>query len=268
MVINEENKWFAVNGEWFDIQFSDFAMSKEGEKIRSYLNSKKYKVSDTDETYRVINSWSDSGLLLDEGERTNGWRKFSLLDLHWLQIIKELRTLGLGLDKINTLKSYLFKNDSLLNFGFFIAQTIGKQDIILIMTPTGEGCFLREQEYYNFQRANPLPNTFIVISLNKIYADLVKKPELRNKNEKLKMIPVDDREINILSKIAFEPELKEVNIKSKNRKIDKVYYKKHKDNVGNVDELVRNFRKAGGNGDLVIKKQDGKLVAVEQIDKT
>lgn len=268
MATNEENKWFGINGEWFDTQFSDFVMSKDYEKIRSYLNNKKYKVSDTDETYRVINSWSDSGLLLDEEKRNNGWRKFSLLDLLWLQIIKELRTLGLGLDKIKNLKDYLFTNGSSIYFEFFIAQTISKQDIILIVTPIGEGCFLKELEYYNFQMITPLPNTFIVISLNKIYADLVKKPELRNKNRKLKMIPLDDREIDILSKIAFETELKEVTIKPKNRKIDRVNFKTEKQNPDQAIVEISKALKDGTRKELLIKQKDGRVVVIERVDQT
>jgi hypothetical protein len=208
----DEKKWFAINGEWFEKEFSDFVMSENGTKIRTYLGTKKYKVSDTTETYRVINSWSDSGLLLDEEDRKNGWRKFSLTDMLWLQILKELRNLGLGLDKLNELKGSIFKQHGNLLFEFFIAQTISKKDIVLIVTPSGSGSFIRETEYYNFQIINPTPTTFIVVSLNKIYSDLANKPELKEKNAKPPVL-LDDREEELLSRIASDSELSEIAVR-------------------------------------------------------
>jgi hypothetical protein len=261
------DKWVIVNGEWFEKDFSDFIMSEEGQTIREYLTDKKYKVSDTGETYRVINSWSESGLLLDELGRENGWRKFSLSDLLWLQILKELRGLGLGLDKLKELKGSIFKTYNGLLFDFFIAQTISKRDILLIIHPSGFGALVRESEYHFFQNINPSPATHIIISLNKLYSDLINKPELKYKNE-ISPLVLDTREVEILSKINEEDNLKEIKVNIKNKKIDRIHYKTHKDSSKNIKQIVKEFEKAGGNGDLILKKQDGRYVAVEQTDKT
>jgi DNA-binding transcriptional MerR regulator len=263
----DKDKWFAINGEWFEKQFSEFVMSETGLTIRTYLGNKKYKVSDTNETYRVINSWSDSGLLLGEDDRKNGWRKFSLTDMVWLQILKELRELGLGLDKLRDLKGSLFKEDRTLLFEFFIAQTIGKKDIVLIVTKNGDGSFIRETEYHNFQIITPTPTTFIVVSLNKIVAEVTGKPELKEKNESTPIL-INDREREIINKIAFENDLKEIVIKPKDGKINRVEFKTEKINPEQVIAEITKALKDGKRKELIIKQEDGKVVIMGRVDKT
>lgn len=264
------NKWFAINGEWFEDQFSEFVVSETGLVIRQHLGNKKYKVSDTNETYRVINSWSDSGLLLGENDRTNGWRKFSLTDMIWLQILKELRELGLSLDKLRELKSSIFKDNSNLLFQFFIAQAISKKDIVLIVTKNGDGSFIRETEYHNFQIITQVPTTFIVMSLNKIYADVTNKPKLKEKNEDAPLL-INSRERELINRITFDNELKEVVIKPKNNKINRVEFKTA---IQNPEEAITEIRKAlkddtkGKRKTLSVIQEDGKVVLIERVDKT
>lgn len=270
MAKSDKDKWFAINGEWFEKQFSEFIISEMGLTVRQYLGNKKYKVSDTNETYRVINSWSDSGLLLNENGRDNSWRKFSLTDMIWLQILKELRELGLGLDKLRNLKESLFKKESTLLFEFFIAQTISKKDIVLIITKNGDGSFIRESEYHNFQIITPTPTTFIVVSMNKVYADVTNKPELKKKNEDVP-VSINSREREIINKIALENDLKEVVIKPKNGKINRVEFKTA---IQNPEEAISEIRKAlkdnskGKRKTLSVIQEEGKVVLIERVDKT
>ena len=86
---------------WYDDVFLELAYGEQGEQARLFINTPRYTVKDSGATYRVINSWAAQKLLperREDGEAT--WRKLTLKDLIWLEIIKELREFGLSLEKI------------------------------------------------------------------------------------------------------------------------------------------------------------------------
>jgi DNA-binding transcriptional MerR regulator len=64
-------------------------------------------VNDLCISYRTINSWETSGLMLRERTNSRNWHKFSFVDFVWLNIVYELRQLGFPLIKIKKLKDYL-----------------------------------------------------------------------------------------------------------------------------------------------------------------
>ena len=57
--------------------------------IDSYTE-KNFKASDTGQSYRTLNSWDNAGLLLNLPKDDNKWRKFSIVEILWIFIIKEL----------------------------------------------------------------------------------------------------------------------------------------------------------------------------------
>jgi DNA-binding transcriptional MerR regulator len=124
--------------------FYEFDTDEKYLPLKEQLNEKKYPVSKTDASYRTINSWSEAGLLLEEEDRNNGWRKFSILDLVWLEILKELRAIGFGLEKLQVLKKCLFENEYVEYDGdttFFAFYTTYTQieDVRLIVLADGTG---------------------------------------------------------------------------------------------------------------------------------
>ncbi|MFD0749307.1 MerR family transcriptional regulator [Mucilaginibacter calamicampi] len=67
-------------------------------------------VNDLGISYRTINSWETSGLMLRERSNSRNWHKFSFVDFVWLNIVYELRQLGFPLSKIKMLKDFLNEN--------------------------------------------------------------------------------------------------------------------------------------------------------------
>lgn len=66
-------------------------------KIRERI----YPASKIGASYRVINHWTEKGILADlREENSREWRKFSFSDLVWVKILEELRGYGMSLDKI------------------------------------------------------------------------------------------------------------------------------------------------------------------------
>ena len=90
---------FAEYAPWFVDVFDDLAYAQQGEQARVFINTPRYTVKDSNATYRVINTWAAQGLLPERREENTSWRKLSLKDLIWLEILKELREFGLPLEK-------------------------------------------------------------------------------------------------------------------------------------------------------------------------
>jgi DNA-binding transcriptional MerR regulator len=261
-----------LKGDGFDIAFSSFIFDTKSAKFRERLNERRYTVSDTPETYRVINSWGDAGLLFDDKSRENGWRKFSFLELCWLQIIRELRGLGFGREKIQKLKECLFQkytedgSDKTYLLEYYLACVMSDIDVVVVVLSQGDGDIGTEDEYHASQPIFDLPATHIVISLNKVRAEITENLNDKIKNQKF--YSLDETEAGVLSKIASREDLKEVNLIIKNGKIGRVNYKKQKVNPEETLNLIREALKEGGRKEITIKQENGEVVSFEQVDKT
>ena len=266
--------------ESFVNRLEKFSNDKAYDGLRSIFREKKYFVASLGGIgYKSINTWEEAGILLEDKEDREGgkWRKFDLVELAWFRIIHELRSVGVGLNQLAKVKNSLFyqfgrkrskpvESKNLLDF--FMAEVLDKKDVILVVSPDGRSSMLLEEDYILSQLKLSLPNTLVTLSLNRLLGDIFNNPELYVKNNIYYPLKENSRDTDLLMRISTDKNLKEVKIDLKNRKISRIYYKEHKDDVRDVRKIVRDFEQSGGNGDLILKKQDGKFVAVEQTDKT
>lgn len=98
----------------FDDVFDSLAFmgGELGERGREFVNQPRYTVRDTGATYRIINHWASQGLLPERREKDSaGWRKLSIKDLLWLEIVKELREFGFPIEKIKKTFDCLISED-------------------------------------------------------------------------------------------------------------------------------------------------------------
>ena len=72
--------------------------------FKTTLNEPCFPVSDEHPSSRILNHWNEVGILEDRRPEGKGWRKFSLTETVWIDIIKKLRKFGLDLKKIKTVK--------------------------------------------------------------------------------------------------------------------------------------------------------------------
>lgn len=64
------------------------------------------KSSNLPVSYRQLNSWQKLGIVIgDRGDNMNGWRKFSVCDRVWIEIILVCRKFGISLENIQKVKS-------------------------------------------------------------------------------------------------------------------------------------------------------------------
>jgi len=80
-----------------------------------FLFDKVFTVSGTGIDRRELHKWQKAGLLPFSKEQ--GWDKFSFIDLMWLKMIEELRTVKVDMDEIRKLKVYFFEDRDFLEKG-------------------------------------------------------------------------------------------------------------------------------------------------------
>lgn len=250
--------------------FYNFDTDKKYQPLKEQLNDKKYPVSKTDSSYRAINSWSEAGLLLEEDDRENGWRKFSFLDLIWLEIIKELRAVGFGLDDLSRLKKCLFDNQYVETNGdttFFAFYTSYTQieDVRLIVLADGTGTLAFTQEYQASLIAKLIPTTHTIININNIFSKLTGNSAYASLKNPSSFI--DKKELEMVEKIRTE-DFSEVKLKIKDNKVVRVSYETLINNPENTIEHIRKLLSKSAMREITIFQEGKRGHQIKQVDKT
>ena len=75
----------------------------------SVLRKKKFSIKDTGLTYRIINNWSEKGLISHLREKEGKWHRLNALELIEIHIYKELKEIGFSIEKIKKVKEDFYK---------------------------------------------------------------------------------------------------------------------------------------------------------------
>ena len=89
-----------LRGEAFYTAFDMYYESESGQKISEWLNDKRHRLEAGTVSYRVINHWENMGLLSGFRSSGKGWRKYSIVDRVYIEVVIALRRLGFPLEKI------------------------------------------------------------------------------------------------------------------------------------------------------------------------
>lgn len=187
---------------------------------------RRFSASDLGVPYRWIYHWDEKELLFSASDNDGSWRKFNFIDFLWIEIIVELRKLGLSLDSIYELKqllgTQLEMDDTLLNDWFntdvnqlkgddksylnvlllLIAECLSTgADIFLLIDENGECIIYNENtndnhdsETYYFRQ-----KTHLSLSLRHILVQFITKYKLVDELTTLSL--VDPNEFEIISLI-------------------------------------------------------------------
>ncbi len=178
------------------IHIDEYLILPELKPYRKFLREKRYSSSDLGVAYRVINHWAEIGLIIDDRPNTKApskWRKFSIVDIVWVYVIKELRKYGFGLDKLLELRASLFnyagdiKTPS-FDLEFRIFLTMSKTSVNLLIYDDGLGLFTSTSQQssekfikgYLGKELNK--SSFILVDLNKIASKVLSKSNLPDFN--------------------------------------------------------------------------------------
>lgn len=247
------------------------------------INEPVFRVSKDRFPYRVINSWDNENILIGlDNNRDNKWRYFSLLGLVWLEIVRQLRVVGIGIEKIKLNKKLIeFKSgpDLITKTNFSILEMLliryfseGKTNTYLVFDETYLSNFYFDIEGSKLDLSNS--DFKIIINLDRIFKNIKNDAEDQDWLGET-LISVDkendtkDRLKEISEKVnSSDNFLKEVRLKIKNKNIDKIDYKMGKNNPDNALADIRLMLNQTGRQEITIKQENGKIVCVERIEKS
>lgn len=251
----EHNNIFPAS-DWFDINFlGEFANTSL--TIKEELNKQKYKIDYKRLSSRLLNHWYKTGIVYDDRIDGKGWKKFSVSELIWVQIVIKLRKFGLDLNRIKLAKNHidiynkLDESSNCLLLDFYIMVVLHSSiPIKLIVFESGQAEIVRQIDLNIANQMGMIPEDFIMIDLNKLLNNLFVKKDI-----KADYFKVDEKSPLIKQ---IETSVAKDNVQSVTIRIN------DKDYVINEKYLVENKYKANAImnvldfGELVEKKHGGK----------
>jgi DNA-binding transcriptional MerR regulator len=163
-------------------QFEKNYLNKTNE-LSAKLNDKSKRISAEDVSYRIVNYWEKEGLLISDRVDGKGWRKYSLLDILWLQLLVELRKFGYPVESLKKLKEKmtevhpLKKTEAFVNLEVYAAMAITNRVACwLHVLPNGNSFLTTQKERQALENAGIFyNNSAINISLNYTLSQITKK---------------------------------------------------------------------------------------------
>lgn len=238
---------------------------EEIESARGLLNKKRFRVSDTNLTYRQVNSLDNNNMLKDERKENNGWRKFSLKEVIYLSVIKEVKNYGITNDQLENIKKSFFSKDYAFDTDECLLLILNGVKIIMVLDKDFCVSFYTIPSYFVYQKNS---KSFININLNEVFLETwerIGKKRVEYKNELdllagiVKDFDTDEKEVELL-KLIRNKDYKSIFIKKKDKnefivKGEKVELVKENDLVKMIED--KDF------ADINIVKRDGNIVNIK-----
>ncbi len=217
---SDNSKFMVYQQDSFYIQKGGYETLKHLERFRSLLRLKKYTVSDSKMTSRVLSHWDDLKLL-PQGINKDGWKKFTLVELVWMEALQRMRDFGLSLEKIREVKDDVLDWDESEKrypvFEFYIANAwILEDDPYIVITQNGSDIG-SSAEIENSKLMNDSIHMFL-ISLKSILRSLgmtIEKP--------MKLYSLSDAEVETLFLIR-SGDVEGLNMRIKDQKITEIEF--------------------------------------------
>jgi len=263
---NEYNFGKLHHSETFWEMFSEYLHPEKGERgsriknIANVLTEKKFTIKDTEMTYRAVNHWSSLGLFDDSRPKdSQGWRKFSVIDLLWFQVLAELREFGLALDKIKKGYDALKKTKRLWEFG--VALCMVRKAVYLVVFPDGMiELATRDSLAFSESLGYFTDTSYLVVNLNHCLKQLF--PTV-NFTPDLDSFQLSEKERTILLGLR-RGDYDEIRIQMRDGDIERIDTKtNHLHEIGRLADILNKI----SYGEVTIKKANGKILFVEEIQK-
>ena len=228
--------------------------------IKEKLNEKVLTLKDIPLTRRLISEWQADNLIdPTEGKK---WRRFSLLDVLWIQLIADLREFGLSHSKIKQVKNDLFNQVDENGDCLLLRETINalafKVPCLITVDRYGSSTIHHDQDLIKRLQEGEISH-HLLISLNDVVSGI----------DGLEA-PAEFREFSDLSKdelallaIVRDRKYLSIKIKMKDGRIDLIEGIEHIDTQTRIIDLL----KEGRYQDIELKQENGKVVHVKRTTK-
>lgn len=220
---NNQESEFVYLWKDYDEYFESYFTDLNARKISALLNERDLILSLSRASHRQMNSWDKYGLLNFKREGTEK-RKYSFMDILWLNILFELRNFGYPIDKLRTLKKYLEKGRpkvraSMPILEFCILSVIKqKEKMLLLIFADGKALVIPYEEFKNYSNESRFQN-HIYIEINELVQSMLPKIDL-SPHVSLEQ-QVTDKEKQLLDFVRTG-KYESIEITFKNNKIEKL----------------------------------------------
>jgi DNA-binding transcriptional MerR regulator len=206
---------FMFRGVDYELGYNDYKLSEDTLGISDKINAQNKKITNNDFSYRIINHWEANGLIANTRKDNKGWRRYSLVDVVWLHIIKELRAFGLSLEQIVKVKKNLSTPNVTSKSEFplleyYIALAMVNEPVYLLVFSNGSAHPLTENEYQMNREFNT-STSHMQIQLNpiiqKMFPGMNLKPEFKESHK----ISIEERKGVLMLRLGCFEEVKIAN---------------------------------------------------------
>ena len=181
----ENRKNIFPASDWFDIQFLAHFVHSDAD-IKKYFSEQTHKIGDERLSSRLLNHWYEIGIINDDRPNGKGWKKYSLSEIIWIQIVFKLRGFGLDLQRIKSVKDQIdFYNSldkiskcSFLDF-YAIVATTSSIPVKLIVFESGQAEIVRQIDIDIANQLESITEDFISIDINKLMDRLFTKKKIK-----------------------------------------------------------------------------------------
>lgn len=245
--------------------FMEYYMTEVFEEYRTTIREKCIDLDTNVFSSRLINHWEKEGLISDLRPSGKGWRKHSLIERFWLEIIAELRKFGYPLERIKRLRDNLAgeETDSVSSMPhlevFFVFAAYFKEPCYLLVYPDDDAVLAILDEH-KLLRGFYDTASFICINLNWLVQRIFPDRDYSAKfNPEILLTPGEVAVLDLVNKENVES----INIKIKNGKVDYV----EATETLSPDARLTDVIKEDEYQNVAIKVAGGKTVALKRTIK-
>lgn len=257
---------FIHKGDDNDFLFFEINFGK-GISFSQKINEKRVRLLESEVTSRTLNYWEEKNLLPVLRDNNKGWRKYSIIDLVWINIIVELRKFGLQLDQIKKIKDDIFtqEDNNTNNFiapelNLYVASCFLNKPSYLIVFANGNASLGTFQEI-NFSIQLGFVKNHISISLNDIVSKIIPSKEGKLKPDFSSLFELKKEEIDLLFELRFK-EWDEITLKSKDNKIATI----ETTTIEESKERISDLLSKSDYQDIIIKRRDKNIVSIKRTE--
>jgi DNA-binding transcriptional MerR regulator len=237
--------------------------------LTNMFNEKTHKFDNSQASYRLINYWEKAGLLDDQRPEGKGWRKYSMMDVLWIETLSQLRMFGYPLEKLNTLKQNLKKiqiegwgNEMPVLEVYFIQAYIYCDLVDLLVMADGTFCLTTSAEYLTLLQKGVLATTsHLKVNLNSV-ATAVTRKDCTPRYIEGKLAKITEEEVQVLKVIRTES-FQQITLNKKNGKVVFATGTEDISVKAKIEDLVRQ----GDYQSIEIQMEGGKKVSIKRKTK-
>lgn len=245
----------------FEVGIYEYLDSEHRDTMHQSLNEPRFPVGSTDVSSRVLHHWEEEGVADDPRTKGQGWRRYSVLEVLWLQIALRLRKFGLPVQSLIRARHTMneawsgmqTEGDSAITlFEIYVLHATRGIPVYLLVFEDGTADLATEGQYEVSSSLFGLGD-HVRIEINRIIQDTFPGIDWPEKQSELRVSVTKD-ELNVLSALS-SGKYESITVTLSDGKVKTIH--STEDVRG---KRIHEILDTGDFQDIEIKKRDGQIV--------